>query len=80
MTAILSGGIQNLVRGLLHGSAAIVAVAGLVALVVRSNVPSITAAVSIYGASLPESLCPKVRILEGAKDSCPHPPGFRQSL
>lgn len=52
MTAILSGGIQNPVRGLLHGSAAIVAVAGLVALVVRSNGPSTTAAVSIYGASL----------------------------
>lgn len=52
MTALQLGNMQNPVRGLLHGSAAVAAVAGLVALLVRSNGPVSTASVAVYGASL----------------------------
>lgn len=52
MTAIRLGGMHNPVRGFLHGTAAIAAVAGLVALIVRSTGLSSTVTVSIYGASL----------------------------
>lgn len=46
------GRMQNPVRGILHGTAAVVSVAGLVALVVRANGPANTAASAIYGATL----------------------------
>lgn len=52
MTVLQLGNMQNPVRGFLHGSAAVAAVAGLVALLVRSNGPALTTAVAIYGASL----------------------------
>lgn len=52
MTSIRLGRMENPVRGFLHGMGAIAAVVGLVALIVRSNGPSSTAAVVIYGASL----------------------------
>jgi hemolysin III len=43
---------QNPVRGFLHGTAALVSVAGLVALVVRAEGPANTAAAAIYGSTL----------------------------
>lgn len=43
---------QNPVRGLLHGSAALVSVAGLVMLLFESNGAATTAAVAVYGSSL----------------------------
>lgn len=46
------GRMQNPVRGLLHGTAALVSVAALVALIVRANGPAMTTASAIYGATL----------------------------
>jgi hemolysin III len=43
---------QNPVRGFLHGTAALVSVAGLIALIVRSNGVASTVASSVYGATL----------------------------
>lgn len=43
---------QNPVRGLLHGSAAIVSVGGLVALLARSDGAGVTVASAIYGVAL----------------------------
>lgn len=43
---------QNPVRGFLHGTAALVSVAGLVALVFRSQGASMTAASAVYGGTL----------------------------
>lgn len=43
---------QNPVRGFLHGTAALVSVAGLIALVVRSEGVGMTTASAIYGATL----------------------------
>lgn len=43
---------QNPVRGLLHGTAALVSVAGLIALIVRSNGVVSTVASSVYGVTL----------------------------
>jgi len=43
---------QNPVRGFLHGTAALVSVAALVALIIRATGPANTAAASIYGATL----------------------------
>ncbi|REK19683.1 MAG: hemolysin III family protein [Actinobacteria bacterium] len=43
---------QNPVRGFLHGTAALVSVAGLVGLILRSNGAGMTAAASVYGVSL----------------------------
>ena len=43
---------QNPVRGFLHGAAALVSVAGLVALIVRAEGPANTAASAIYGSAL----------------------------
>lgn len=46
------GRMQNPVRGFLHGTAALVSVAGLVALIVRAKTPGMTVASIIYGATL----------------------------
>jgi hemolysin III len=46
------GQMQNPVRGLLHGTAALVSVAGLVALVVRAQGVANTAGSAIYGSTL----------------------------
>jgi hemolysin III len=46
------GEMQNPVRGLLHGTAALVSVAGLVALVARAQGVANTAASAIYGSTL----------------------------
>jgi hemolysin III len=43
---------QNPVRGFLHGTAALVSVAGLVALIVRAETPGMTVAAVIYGTTL----------------------------
>jgi hemolysin III len=43
---------QNPVRGFLHGTAALVSVAGLVALVIRSQGAGMTAASAVYGGAL----------------------------
>lgn len=45
-------GMQNPVRGVLHGTAALVSVAGLVALVVRAEGAANTAGAAIYGSTL----------------------------
>lgn len=52
MTDFTLGRMQNPVRGLLHGSAALLSIAGLVMLVVESSGAATTAAVAIYGSSL----------------------------
>jgi hemolysin III len=52
MDRVALGRMQNPVRGFLHGTAALVSVAGLVALVVRSEGAGMTAASAVYGASL----------------------------
>jgi hemolysin III len=46
------GGMQNPVRGLLHGTAAVMSVVGLVALVLRAEGAANTAAAAIYGSTL----------------------------
>ncbi len=46
------GGMQNPVRGLLHGTATLVSVTGLVALVVRAERAANTAGAAIYGSTL----------------------------
>ncbi len=52
MNRVQLGRMQNPVRGFLHGTAALVAVAGLVALVIRAEGAANTAASAIYGATL----------------------------
>lgn len=52
MNRVQLGGMQNPARGFLHGTAALVSVAGLVALVVRADGAANTAASAIYGATL----------------------------
>lgn len=52
MTMVSLGRMQHPVRGLLHGTAAIVSVVGLVALLVRSNTTQMTLAGGIYGFAL----------------------------
>lgn len=46
------GRMQNPVRGFLHGTAAVVSIAGLIALVARSKGLGMTAASTVYGATL----------------------------
>lgn len=43
---------QNPVRGILHGTAALISVAGLVALILRADTASMVAASAVYGATL----------------------------
>jgi hemolysin III len=52
MDRVALGPMQNPVRGILHGSAALVSVGGMVALVARSNGVATTTAAAIYGACL----------------------------
>ena len=52
MDRVVLGHMQNPVRGILHGTAALVSVAGLIALVARSNGAGTTLAAAIYGATL----------------------------
>lgn len=52
MDRVELGRMQNPVRGFLHGTAALVSVAGLIALIVRSNGVASTVASSVYGATL----------------------------
>jgi hemolysin III len=46
------GRLQNPVRGLLHGSAAVVSVGGLIALLARANEVGMTAVSAVYGLTL----------------------------
>ena len=52
MDRVQLGWMQNPVRGFLHGTAALVSIAGLVALVVRADGGANTAASAIYGSTL----------------------------
>ncbi len=52
MDRVEVGGMQNPVRGFLHGTAALVSVAGLVVLVVRAEGAANTAAAAVYGSIL----------------------------
>lgn len=52
MDRVQVGGMQNPVRGFLHGTAALVSVAGLIALVVRAEGAANTAGALIYGSTL----------------------------
>lgn len=52
MDRVQLGRMQNPVRGFLHGTAALVSIAGLVALIVRANGAANIAASAIYGATL----------------------------
>lgn len=52
MGRVQVGGMQNPVRGFLHGTAALVSMAGLVVLVVRAEGAANTAAAAVYGSIL----------------------------
>jgi hemolysin III len=52
MDRVVLGRMQNPVRGFLHGSAAVVSVAGMVALLTRSDRAGTTVAIAVYGLAL----------------------------
>jgi hemolysin III len=52
MDRVALGRMQNPVRGFLHGTAGLVSIVGLVALLLNTSGPLLTAAISIYGAAL----------------------------